>query len=127
MIIGDFDVLDAQRQHGHVAQFAARAGDLAGFGGPLEGDAVAALCRCPFPDKGARMMPIGGSVAMMAGEMAAIGSFRYWRRSSSAIGSGGKVGELAGEWNHLAAKAGGELFHGRFGPLGFGGHPVVRL
>src|SRR5260370_35683060 len=28
-----------------------------------------------------------GSPATIAGEMAAIGSFRYWRRSSSAIGS----------------------------------------
>ncbi len=39
-------------------------------------------------------MPILGSDSIMAGEMAAIGSFRYCRRSSSATGSAVKYENL---------------------------------
>src|ERR1035437_6871412 len=41
----------------------------------------------PFSTYGARTMPMRGNPATIAGEMAAIGSFRYCRRSSSAIGN----------------------------------------
>src|SRR5262249_172255 len=40
----------------------------------------------PFSRYGARITPIFGSAPMIAGGMAAIGSCRYCRRSSSAIG-----------------------------------------
>ena len=52
---------------------------------------------------------------MIAGEIAAIGSFRYCRRSSSAIGSVEKYENLPVSGNHLAAKTRGEFFHGHFG------------
>src|SRR5262249_4220116 len=41
----------------------------------------------PFSRYGATMIPSFGSARHTAGEMAAMGSFRYWRRSSSATGS----------------------------------------
>jgi hypothetical protein len=39
-----------------------------------------------FSRYGAMMIPTFGNALTIAGERAAMGSFRYWRRSSSATG-----------------------------------------
>ena len=58
---------------------------MAGLRGMLEGHRVAALA-VVLLDVGGEDTPMGGSAATAAGGRAAIGSFRYCFRSSSAIG-----------------------------------------
>ena len=103
----------------HVGRFGAGPEQLAALGRLLKFHPAAALAVAPLEKRHQQQPDLAAVALHTTGESAAMGSCRYWRRSSSAIGSGREIRKYAGERNHLRPRTRGQVFHGQPGPVGF--------
>ena len=122
MIVGYFDVFNAQREYRGVVQVAPDDGQVAAVRGALEGDRVAAFA-VSFLEIGRENQADlrqrrhdgrrnGGDRVV---EVLAQVLFRHRHC--------GKIGELASERNHFAAKTRSEFLHRHSGAICICGHP----
>src|ERR1039458_8278326 len=122
VVIGHFDVFHAHHQYQQPLAFDARTGNVPRFDGAFRSHAIQALA--------VSFLHVGSQNDAQAGQRRNDGGRDLRDRVVQVLPQvflrdrqGGKVGKLAAQRNHLAARTRDDILHGEFGLVCFYGHP----